>query len=55
MKLGVFGLNSGAVHTAEHVARLAPLAEELGYDSWWVGEHVVLPSPQVPPSPARPR
>ena len=54
MKLGVFGLNSGVVHTPDHVSRLAPLAEQLGYDSWWAGEHVVLPSPQVPPSPARP-
>lgn len=54
MKLGVFGLNSGAVHGAEATAALAPLAEQLGYDSWWAGEHVVLPSPQVPPSPARP-
>jgi alkanesulfonate monooxygenase SsuD/methylene tetrahydromethanopterin reductase-like flavin-dependent oxidoreductase (luciferase family) len=25
--------------------RLATLAEELGYRSWWVGEHVVVPSP----------
>jgi probable F420-dependent oxidoreductase len=55
MKLGVFGLNSGAVHTADATAALAPLAEELGYDSWWAGEHVVLPSPQAPPSPADPR
>lgn len=54
MKLGVFGLNSGAVHTAADTARLAPLAEQLGYDSWWAGEHVALPSPQAPPSPAPP-
>ncbi|MEY4372318.1 MAG: hypothetical protein RL219_1087 [Actinomycetota bacterium] len=52
MKYGVFGLNSGPAHTA--AATLAPLAERLGYDSWWAGEHVVLPSPQVPPSPAAP-
>ena len=54
MKLGVFGLNSGPVHDAASVAELAPAAESLGIDSWWVGEHVVLPSPQVPPSPAKP-
>jgi probable F420-dependent oxidoreductase len=29
-------------------------AEELGYDSLWAGEHVVVPSPQVPPSPMEP-
>ena len=54
MKIGVFGLNSGPMHTADMTSHLAPLAEGLGYDSWWVGEHVVLPSPQAPPSPAPP-
>jgi probable F420-dependent oxidoreductase len=29
-------------------------AEELGYDSLWAGEHVVVPSPRVPPSPMEP-
>src|SRR5207245_6900991 len=29
-------------------------AEQLGYDSLWVGEHVVLPDPRVPPSPMDP-
>lgn len=34
--------------------RLARLAEELGFDSIWAGEHVVLPSPRVAPSPMEP-
>jgi probable F420-dependent oxidoreductase len=34
--------------------RLVTLAEELGYDSVWAGEHVVLPSPRVPPAPMEP-
>ena len=28
--------------------------EELGFDSIWAGEHVVVPSPHVPPSPMEP-
>ncbi|ONI90757.1 hypothetical protein ALI22I_11115 [Saccharothrix sp. ALI-22-I] len=35
-------------------ARIAVLAEELGYDTVWAGEHVVAPSPRVPPSPIEP-
>ena len=33
---------------------MARLAEELGYDSIWAGEHVVVPSPRVVPSPMEP-
>lgn len=54
MQLGIFGLNAKAVHGPVETARLAARAEELGYRSWWVGEHVVLPSPRVPPSPMEP-
>jgi len=32
-------------------ARVAALAEKLGYDSVWAGEHVVLPSPRTEQSP----
>ncbi|TVT52771.1 LLM class flavin-dependent oxidoreductase, partial [Amycolatopsis rhizosphaerae] len=48
MELGVFGLNAKAPLAPGHTARLARRAEELGYDSWWAGEHVVLPSPRTP-------
>ena len=54
MKLGVFGLNSKATSGPAATARLAKRCEELGYDSWWVGEHVVLPSPRVAPAPMDP-
>lgn len=54
MKLGVFGLNSKATCGPAATARLARRCEELGYDSWWAGEHVVLPSPRVPPAPMEP-
>ncbi|HWD03626.1 MAG TPA: LLM class F420-dependent oxidoreductase [Amycolatopsis sp.] len=31
-------------------ARIAQLAEQLGFESLWTGEHMVIPDPQVPPS-----
>jgi len=49
-ELGVFGLNAKASMGPVETAGLARLAEELGYRSWWAGEHVVLPSPRVRPS-----
>ena len=54
MKLGLFGIGSGpCAHPA--VARaIATRAEERGFESLWTGEHVVLPDPQAPPSPAPP-
>jgi probable F420-dependent oxidoreductase len=52
--IGLFGLNQYASAGREPLARLAPLAEELGYDSLWTGEHVVVPDPRRPPSPMDP-
>ncbi|HTJ37440.1 MAG TPA: LLM class F420-dependent oxidoreductase [Dactylosporangium sp.] len=54
MELGVNGLNAKAAIGPRATARLARLAEELGYRSWWAGEHVVLPSPRTPESPMAP-
>ena len=51
MELGVNGLSAKATLGPTETVRLARLAEELGYRSWWAGEHVVLPSPRVPDSP----
>ena len=34
--------------------RIAQAAEAAGYESVWTGEHIVLPDPQAPPSPAAP-
>jgi probable F420-dependent oxidoreductase len=50
--LGLFALNQHA--GADVLERVGPLAEELGYDSVWTGEHVVVPDPRVPPSPMEP-
>ena len=54
MELGVSGLNAKATLGPAETVRLARLAEELGYASWWAGEHVVLPSPRVAESPMEP-
>jgi probable F420-dependent oxidoreductase len=44
----------GVCATADAAIRIGALAEELGYDSLWMGEHVVAPSPRVKPSPIEP-
>jgi probable F420-dependent oxidoreductase len=36
------------------VLQVARAAEVAGFESLWTGEHIVLPDPQVPPSPAPP-
>ena len=54
MELGVFGLNAKAAAPPRETARLARLVVDLGYTSWWVGEHVVLPSPRTPTTPMDP-
>jgi probable F420-dependent oxidoreductase len=53
-KIGLFSINSHACASPEAAARIAALAERLGYDSLWAGEHVVVPSPRVEPSPMEP-
>ena len=54
MQLGVFGLNASSTYRPADTMRLARLADELGFDSVWAGEHVVLPSPHVAPAPMQP-
>lgn len=54
MHAGVFDLNGGACALPGNAARIARLAEDLGFDSLWTGEHAVAPSPRVPPSPIEP-
>ncbi len=55
MKFGLFGINFGACADPEVAAKVAIAAEDAGFDSLWTGEHVVLPDPQAPPSPAPPQ
>jgi len=52
--LGIFGINMGGDGDPSSMIRIAQAAEAAGYDSVWTGEHIVLPDPQAPPSPAPP-
>jgi probable F420-dependent oxidoreductase len=52
--IGWFGIGSGALADAEGVGAVARTAEELGFESIWVGEHPVLIDPHAPPSPLPP-
>lgn len=52
--LGIFGINMGGDGDPASMIRIAQAAEEAGYESVWTGEHIVLPDPQAPPSPAPP-
>ena len=54
MKFGIFGINTGPCAAPETAAKVARAAEAAGFESVWTGEHVVLPDPQAPPSPAAP-
>ncbi|MBA3605945.1 MAG: TIGR03619 family F420-dependent LLM class oxidoreductase, partial [Acidimicrobiia bacterium] len=55
MKLGLFSINMGPCARPEALAATAQRAEAAGFESLWAGEHVVLPDPQVPPSPMGPQ
>jgi len=55
MKIGLYGMNLGPCAEPETAARVARLAEDAGFESLWTAEHVVLPDPQVPPSPVPPQ
>jgi len=51
MKIGLFAINFGLCAEPDTATAVAKAAEEAGFESLWTGEHVVLPDPQVPPSP----
>lgn len=51
MKYGLFGINTGPCANPATAAAVARAAEAAGFESLWTGEHIVLPEPQVPPSP----
>jgi alkanesulfonate monooxygenase SsuD/methylene tetrahydromethanopterin reductase-like flavin-dependent oxidoreductase (luciferase family) len=55
VELGVQGLNAKATLGPAMTRRIARRSEEMGYSSWWAGEHVVLPSPRTAGSPMDPR
>lgn len=53
-QLGIFHINMGSLADPAVMVEVAQAAEAAGYDSVWTGEHIVLPDPQAPPSPAAP-
>src|SRR5512134_3708723 len=54
MKFALFGINVGPCAHPESATRVARAAEQSGLESVWTGEHVVLPDPQISPSPSAP-
>lgn len=54
MKFGLFSINNGPCALPKTAAAAARAAEEAGFESVWTGEHVIVPDPQVPPSPVAP-
>ena len=54
MKIGIFGINTGACAQPQTAAKVAVAAEQIGVESLWTAEHVVLPDPREAPSPADP-
>lgn len=54
MHIGYFGLNMAGFAEPDAMTRLLKTTEDLGFESIWTGEHVVLIDPQQPPSPVPP-
>jgi probable F420-dependent oxidoreductase len=54
MKIALFGINYGPAADPQAASQIARAAEAAGFESLWTGEHIVLPDPQAPPSPAAP-
>ena len=55
MRLGLVHINMGPMSRPDALVTAARAAEAAGFDSVWAGEHIVLPDPQVPPSPMQPQ
>lgn len=54
MRFGLCAANVGPCTRPEGLARVAERAEDLGFESLWVSEHLVLADPRRPPSPMDP-
>ena len=53
MKLGLYGINTGACAAPAAAIRVAVAAERAGFESLWTAEHVVLPDSLPPEWPMR--
>jgi len=47
LKLALFGLHRGSSAEPDTLVRRARLAEEVGFESFWIGDHIALPSAQA--------
>lgn len=54
MDYGFVGFNNGPLHNADSIERIVVTAEQLGYDSIWTSEHLMLMDPHEPPNPVPP-
>lgn len=54
LKFGICAINLAAYSEPEVISLTARLAEEAGFESVWVVEHLVLSDPRVSPSPLEP-
>lgn len=54
LKLGLYGLHRGSSADPDTMARRARLAEEIGFESLWVGDHIAMP-PSFDDPPDQPR
>src|SRR6266567_2159236 len=55
MRLGLIHINMRPMSRPGDLVQAARAAEQAGFDSVWAGEHLVVPDPQVPPSPMAPQ
>src|SRR5919206_300686 len=44
LKLALFGLHRGGSADPDTLVRRARLAEEVGFESLWIGDHIALPA-----------
>jgi probable F420-dependent oxidoreductase len=54
MKIALYGLHRGSSAEPDTMARRARLAEEVGFEALWVGDHIALPT-GLPDPPDQPR
>lgn len=50
MKFGLYGLHKGTSASPEALARRAKRAEEIGFESQWIGDHIALPADAPDPA-----
>lgn len=55
MKFGLFSMNTGCCSYPNAAATIAKAAEDAGFESIWVSEHIALPDPPLPRFPVDPR